>query len=323
MDSHPYIPNAAALISSTGRPILPTWVKGHAGNKGNIRADTLAKTATLVTHSNLAPGPSYSYLDLTIRIQLLAEWKEWFRSKPHHYVREPTNSQHHHKGLTRLDSIVLFKLRANKGWHPTDRIGTMTPPPCICDQTSTRDALHVITCPIYSRARSSDIADWIQLDTKTSAVTKWIRQSRHFGMTPRTSTVKWIRLSLPGDLIRTNTHRCSICTQTFSTPSSLTRHNNRKHPDPSNPSYTPTRPPQSINCRSCTQQFTSQTAMETHFASTHGCNECFSLFTTGPNLTRHQIKNHGGLLCAGCSLRFDGKITLKQHQRSNCGGSRS
>ena len=321
--THPYIQEISSLVSSTDRQILPTWVRGHAGNKGNTRADLLAKTATSVIRHDHAPGPSYSYLNLHIRTLLLTEWKEWFQSKPHQYTREPTISRGHHKGHTRLDSIALFKLRANKGWHPTDHIGTQTPPPCTCDPTSTRDALHVAVCPIYSRARPLNISDWTQQDSRTPEVMKWIRQCHHFGMVPKTSTVRWIRLSLPGDLLRSRSHKCTICTQTFSTPSSLTRHIGRKHPDPNNPSHTPARPVRSISCQECTDLFTSLTTMETHYASTHGCSECHNLFTTGPNLTHHQIRYHGGLQCAGCSLRFDGKIALRQHQRSNCGGSRS
>ena len=143
-------PEALNLTLSTDRPILPTWVKGHSGNLGNTRADLLARTATVTSDNH--PGPSYSHLNLTIRTQYSTEWAQWFTTTPHYYTRKPTHSRRHHRHHTRLDSVVLFKLRSNKGWDPSDPIGTSPPSPCFCDGTSPRDGSHILECPVYSRA---------------------------------------------------------------------------------------------------------------------------------------------------------------------------
>ena len=152
IDHTPYISTALSLVKSTDQPILPTWVKGHNGNRGNTLADLLARTATSTT-LELSPLLTYSYLNLLMRTQYLQEWKDWFGKKTHYYSRPPSHSRRLHKNHSRLDSITLFKLRSNKGWHPADPISTAPPPPCSCDPLSTRDGPHLLACPIYSRAR--------------------------------------------------------------------------------------------------------------------------------------------------------------------------
>ena len=320
-DTLVFTPTALALVSSTppSRLVRPTWVRGHNDNPGNVRADTLARTATNIIDN--FPGPSYSHLHLTIRSQVTSEWLEWFQKSSHYYKRKPTHSRRHHRNLTRLDTIVLFKLRSNKGWHPTDPIGTQIAPPCSCDKNSPRDGSHILTCPIYARHRPPDIAQWIYLDTRTLSVIKWARHHRHFGMVTKTSRVKWINLIHPGNIVPpSSTRQCTICLKTLSSSQNLNHHMKNIHPDGS----TTSRAWDPLNrCPNCTLSFPTKPKLDDHFASTHGCPECDYHCATGGTLVSHLVTAHGGLPCTGCSLRFSGRLVLRQHQRSNCGGSRS
>ena len=45
------------------RPVFARWIRGHSGHPGNKRADTLAKTASLVAYP--FPGTTHSYLSST------------------------------------------------------------------------------------------------------------------------------------------------------------------------------------------------------------------------------------------------------------------
>ena len=318
-DTTRYRMTALPLTSSTLCLIRPTWVKGHNNNPGNIRADSLARTA--VNTIDRLPGPSISHLHLDIRTQLTTEWTEWFLKNTHYYTRRPVHTQRHHKTLSRLDSITLFKLRSNKGWHPTDPIGTQVAPPCACDNTSPRDGLHILSCPIYARHCPPNTTEWVHLDSKTPPIIKWARLHHHFGMKARTSQVRWVNLTRPGNLIpRSTTRQCSICNQTLSSIQNLNHHVKRLHPD----GTTTVRAWNPLNkCPNCTQSFNTKPQLDNHIASIHGCPECDYHCSTGGTLTNHLISQHGGIPCTGCSLRFNSKLLLRQHQRSNCGGSRS
>ena len=192
------VPDIHTLLRNSNQTIRLTWIKGHSGNKGNDRADTLAKTATdLTAHYD---APSYSHLNLTISTQSTTEWNNWFNQTEHYYKRKPSRRLTHHQHHTRLDSIALFKLRSNKGWNPEDPIGTQTPPPCICDNTTPRDGAHICQCPMYSRIRPPNIIEWIHSDKHINSILKWVRHHRHFNLKASTSQVKWINLTKPGNL---------------------------------------------------------------------------------------------------------------------------
>ena len=197
------------LLKNSTQTIRPTWIKGHSGNKGNDRADTLAKTATDLTPQY--DGPSYSHLNLTISTRCTTEWNEWFNRTEHYYKRRPSRRLSHHQHHTRLDSIALFKLRTNKGWNPKDPIGVQTPPPCNCDGTTPRDGAHICQYPIYTRARPPDILEWIHSDKHINSVLKWIRHHRHFKLKASTSQVRWVNLTKPGNLERDRVFNCTIC----------------------------------------------------------------------------------------------------------------
>ena len=107
------------------RTILAAWIKGHSGHPGNDRADALAKTASIT--SDPFHGTSHSCMSLHLSTATSTEWLAWFSRVPHHCHQPPRRSSKHHRHLTRLESSVLFRLRANKGWSPGNNIGTAPP----------------------------------------------------------------------------------------------------------------------------------------------------------------------------------------------------
>ena len=313
-------PEIQSILNGNTRPIQPIWIKGHSGNIGNDQADTLAKTATSLFDEFVEP--SYSHLNLDISIRSQTEWNDWFDRTKHFYQRRPTRRSLHHWYNSRLDSITLFKLRTNKGWNPGDNIGNQTPPSCICDDTSPKDGAHICQCPVYSRLRPPDIlvVEWIHSDKHLVSVIKWIRHHRHFGLKPSTSQVKWINLTKPGNLTRNGTFKCDVCSRDFTSNTYLKLHRSRIHPDGISTSFAWDH---SNQCKDCNESFASKRELDNHTSSTHGCKECPFKCKLGGSMKNHMIRKHGGIPCNGCSQRFQSLITLRQHQRSNCGGSRS
>ena len=313
-----YLMAPMARLLETSRPVLAAWIKGHSGHPGNDRADALAKTASLP--ADPFPGSSHSYLSLHLTTATSAEWLAWFNRIPHHYRRPPRRSARHHRRLTRMESSVLFRLRSNKGWTPSDNIGTSPPPPCHCDPSVARDGTHLTECPATSRHRPPDISEWIHVDARRDSVLRWVAHHQYFNISLRTSQVRWISLSRPGDLSRDRHRTCHICTRTFTSQSHLTRHQNQIHPDSSSSLFVIGA---QRDCMECHASFTSKTELDLHTARTHGCPDCGRTFTDIANMFRHMTNKHGGMMCAGCSWRFSSRLGLRVHQRSNCRGSRS
>ena len=283
-DSGPlsYLNAPLKLLLEQPRTVLAAWIKGHTGHPGNERADALAKTATLV--DDPFPGSSHSYLSLHLSTATSTEWLSWFLTVPHFYRRPPRRSIGHHKHLTRLESSILFRLRSNKGWSPGDNIGVSPPPPCSCDHITPRDGQHILSCPITSRARPPDIVTWIHLDSHGASVARWAAHHKHFGISLRTSQVRWISLSHPGNLLVSTDLTCNICTRTFTNHSHLTRHKDQIHPDSSSSLFViGTR----RDCTQCSSSFTSKTELDHHTAATHGCPDCGRLFSDIANMFRH------------------------------------
>ena len=263
---------------------------------------------------------SHSYLALHLTTSTSTEWLAYFARVTHEYTRPPLRHIKIHRNLTRLESSVLFRLRSNKGWSPGDNIGTSTPPCCPCDNQTPRDGTHLMTCPTSSRLRPPNITEWVHLDRRRTSVLKWAAHHKFFGITLRTSPVRWIRLSRPGNISTSPVPTCDICTRVFTNKSHLSRHRKNIHPDNSSTLFV-IGPPQ--NCTRCTMHFENKTDLDHHTATAHGCPDCQKRFTDIANMYRHMINKHGGLLCAGCSRRYPSRMTLRMHQRSNCGGSRS
>ena len=85
-----------------------SWVNGHTGNKGNKRADVLARTRGKKNDS--WEGKSHVAGAHEISPDRNRKWKEWFREKTHFYKRQPRRKLKHMKGLTRADTIAVFHI---------------------------------------------------------------------------------------------------------------------------------------------------------------------------------------------------------------------
>ena len=67
--------------------ITISWIKGHAGNKGNERADALARKGGEVRDP--WEGKSHAASAHEISEARNEEWKKWFGEKEHFYKRRP------------------------------------------------------------------------------------------------------------------------------------------------------------------------------------------------------------------------------------------
>ena len=194
------------------------------------------------------------------------------------YPRAPSRSIRHHRGLTRLDNIILFKLRSNKGWgSQRQRWKLQPPPPCSnCALQAPRDGHHVMTCPAYSCIRPA----------------------------------RWINLAIPGNIIPPSSFTCDLCSRTYTNPSHLGRHRRQIHPDGRSTLFTIG---SEEGCMQCTLRFPNKTLADLHLASTHGP-DCHRKFSDITNIYRHLIKQHGGVLSADCTLRAECTSTKKISQ---------
>ena len=64
-----------------GSEIEISWVKGHAGNKGNERANALARKGG--EENDLWEGKSHAASGHKISKERNREWKKWFNKKEH------------------------------------------------------------------------------------------------------------------------------------------------------------------------------------------------------------------------------------------------
>lgn len=214
IETHPQRPNTAFFLH---------WVKGHSRNKGNDRADALARTADVTKDPR--PGKSYTSLteDLTNKRNEL--WNEWFNLREHHYKLPPnvrlTRKLKRHRGMSRLDSITLFKLKSNKGWRPDDIIGIFPPPDCPTCPGQQDDGKHKFSCPRWEKERPPENS--IISVIPRPSVMNWIRHHEHFGMTCNLYEVNYINLRI-GNTDRTRDIPCPHCEYITRKQNNLDRH---------------------------------------------------------------------------------------------------
>ena len=97
--------------------VTVSWIKGHAGNKGNEKADALARKGGEIRDP--WKGKSHAASAHEISEARNAEWMKWFREREHFYKRKPRRKLKHQRGLTRSDTIMIFRIRSDKGWGHT------------------------------------------------------------------------------------------------------------------------------------------------------------------------------------------------------------
>ena len=100
------------LHGSTTRGISCAWIKGHSNHPSTDLVDALAKSAENL--NDCFPGSSHSYLSLHLSTASLTEWIAWFSHVPHYDSRPPRSHIKAHRGLKRIESSILFRLRGNK-----------------------------------------------------------------------------------------------------------------------------------------------------------------------------------------------------------------
>lgn len=100
-----------------GRHLEILWIKGHRGNKGNERADALAKKGGAVCDP--WEGTSHAARAHKISEARNENWKKWFGEKVHYYKRRLRRKLKYLRGLTRAVTIAIFRLRSDKGWGRT------------------------------------------------------------------------------------------------------------------------------------------------------------------------------------------------------------
>ena len=101
-----------------GSQIEVSWVKGHAGNKGNERVDALARKGG--KRNDQWEGKSLAASAHEISEERNRSWKKWFNEKEHYYKRQPRRKLKHLKGLTRADCHGSVLERASRCMGASD-----------------------------------------------------------------------------------------------------------------------------------------------------------------------------------------------------------
>ena len=327
-------------------------VKAHSGITGNEMADKLAKSAT--TYKDPYPGTSMSKLSTDISNARQKNWETWYNLEQHEYQGKPTRRLKRHRNLSRIDSTTLFRLKTNKGWNTSDHIGTA--PPANCETCTTpKDAHHAMKCPDYSSKRPLDITTAINRQIPRADVMDWIRSHNHFGFENKMYEVAFIRLKIGKYRLNRNTG-CEHCDYITSNPSNLKKHVLNVHS--STPKQTNRLTAAEKTCPYCSETFNRKDRRNAHVRrhekeiaqpatprslqqaarsqykrdektlAERTCTQCDFVATTLKSKKahdkEHEVEKHKGMIrCHGCSQYFPNRKDLREHQRSNCGGSRS
>ena len=198
-----------------------TWIKGHRGNKGNERADALAKKGGPMNDPWI--GKSHTMRAHKISETRNKEWKEWFDEKDHFYQRRPRRKLKHLRGLTRADTIAVFRLQSNKGWGKTAVGKEDDREECRCGTKMSTN--HVMDCEVWKEDR---LAGNIQHDKNTWHMARWAKKHDYFGIPPRYYPVQWVNLRI-GNIDRRKPQICYVCKTSYPSEEAMRNHARRDH----------------------------------------------------------------------------------------------
>ena len=283
------------------RDIEIAWVKGHRGNKGNERADALAKKGGPM--DDPWKGKSHAARTHEISEKRNETWRKWFDEKEHYYKRRPRRKLKHLRGLTRADTIAVFRIRSDKGWGRTAIGKEDDREECGCGAKMSTD--HVMQCRIWEEGRPEGN---IQHDKNTWNTARWAKKHNYFEIPPKYYPVRWVNLRC-GNIDRRKPQICYVCKTSYPSEEAMRNHARRDHKGNKEVRWRESRSEKfgtdtGTKCPTCGKEYTSQRSMRQHRKTAHGA-------------------TLGSQVCAGCDKRFPTKEKLREHQRTNCEGGRS
>ncbi|GBN61258.1 hypothetical protein AVEN_13441-1 [Araneus ventricosus] len=118
-----------------------TWVKAHAGNTGNERADSQARQATTIGQYLDLPAP-YSYVKLRVKQFIIHEWENyWNQHNSSSLIRVRTYMDKVDKKILIVNEYLIYFLSGH-GPFPAylhSRFHLLNSPSCSCGQVVDAD----------------------------------------------------------------------------------------------------------------------------------------------------------------------------------------